>query len=444
MNNIEFIKHLVSFSGKCDASTVSEAVLDNILTENDLGRYSNSINDVSSKYDVLLRAAGVRNLLDNINDIVMMASDVEDGSIKVRREKFNMEALLSEVIQFLAENYYNGNEIAGDDVYDILVAELKVINPKNPLAKNGLAASDDSGRAKLNHALITGTQEKCSDMNEFEVWFNQRGYGKYVLNSKVDGAGAELQYVDGELSVAISRGDGYVGEDITLSARKWNNLPNKVSNFTGSIRGEFLLKESVFRSKYSDEMRNARNASAGIAKRLDGSGSEDLAFVAYDVLNSSGMAQFCTEFDKMMWLEKVGFEVPEWCLVEHLHEVAAFRDKIYNARKNTIDYGCDGIVVKKNEIDYEDLKRITPMTQCAVKFPLDTAITKLIDIEWSLSGTYLSPVGIVEPVELCETTVQRASLSNLSKMMELGIEIGKMVKIEKRGEIIPKITAVIE
>lgn len=444
MNNIQFIEKVSKLQGE----SVYNAVFDNILAEHDLQKYHNDCSVVSDKYEILLTASGINDVMgmglhDACIGIAAVASDIATGDAKIKYEKYDKEALLSEIIPYLAQQYYDGNEITSDVKYDYLVAMLKEVNPKNPLSANGLAAADDSGRVKLQHSLITGTQAKCKDMDEFRDWFNARPAGKYVLNSKVDGAGAELKYKDGKLDVAISRGDGYTGEDITLSASQWNNLPSSIGNFTGSIRGEFLLKEGVFRSKYADDMRNARNASAGIAKRLDGSGSEDLSFIAYDVLNDNGV-QFSTEFEKMQWLENVGFEVPDWCIVDNLIEVAAFRTKIYESRKKTIDYGCDGIVVKQNEIDYDDLKRLTPLTQCAIKFVLDTAVTKIIDIEWSLSGSYLSPVAIVEPVELNETTVQRASLSNLNKMMELGIEIGKMVEIEKRGEIIPKITKVVE
>lgn len=449
MTNIQLIEKLSACN---DSETLYNIVFDNMVTEHELQRYRNDASIVGRKYELLMLASGHQDVAGEslpqwCCDIANCVSDVTDQSVKVKSDRFNEEVFLSEIIPFLAQNYYNGNELTSDANYDVLVSTLAGINPKNPLSANGLAASDDSGREKIPHALVTGTQAKCKDMEEFREWYTSRPYGKYVLNSKVDGAGVELQYKNGSMCIAISRGDAFYGEDITVSARKWNNLPGSIGNFTGSIRGEFLLKETVFREKYADTMRNARNASAGISKRLDGSGSEDLSFIAYDVLNTANGeldVQFQTEFDKMMWLEQVGFEVPDWCLVDSVSEVDAFRNKIYNARKNSIDYGCDGIVVKQNVIDYDDLKRRTPTTQCAVKFKLDTAVTKLIAIEWSLSGSYLSPVGIVEPVELNETTVQRASLSNLNKMMELGIEIGKMVKIEKRGEIIPKIIEVVQ
>ncbi|MCF0215035.1 MAG: hypothetical protein HUK21_01000 [Fibrobacteraceae bacterium] len=343
-------------------------------------------------------------------------------------------------IKQAATDYYNGNESISDGEYDILVSELKALDPQNALAGGGLAAADDTGRKKYKHVLITGTQEKCKDMIEFEAWFKNHDAVEYMVNAKVDGAGVELLYRNGKLDMAISRGDGFTGEDITLSAMKWNNGVLEIPGFEGSIRGEFLLRESVFRAKYSSKMRNARNASAGLAKRLDGEGSEDMSFIAYDVLQASN---FKTEREKMEWLKSVGFDVPDWKMVNSVGEVGEFREYIYKNRQEKIDYGCDGVVVKQNVIDYEDLKNRTPKTQCAVKFALDTAITRIVDIEWNCSGAYLSPVAIVEPVELNETTVSRASLANLNKILELGVEIGKMAKISKHGEIIPAVDEIV-
>lgn len=344
-------------------------------------------------------------------------------------------------IKEAAKNYYNGNETMSDNDYDILVAELKALDPTNPLAANGLAASDNSGRIKYKHTLITGTQAKCKDMTEFADWFKNHGTQEYNISCKIDGASAEIQYKNGKLFRAISRGDGFEGEDITNSAKLWNNMVLEISGFTGSIRGEFLLKESIFQKKYSKDMKNARNASAGIAKRLDGKGSEDMSFIAYDRLSET--VNFKSEIDKMHWLEKVGFEVPDWTTANSIEEIDKFRTKIYNARLKSIDYNCDGVVVKQDKIDYTDLQRKTPTTQCAIKFALDVAITKVKDIEWSVSGKYLTPVCLIEPVELNGTTNSRASVANLSIIKELGLEIGSTVKVSRHGEVIPHIDEVI-
>lgn len=446
MQNTDFIENL-SAKLSDGVQPALNMVVENILNESDFAKYGNDEEDVYYKYSILLRASGFRqNEFENeLRTSVSAASDIAVTLNSKRGKALDREALLCEVIEYLAKEYYNGHEKASDDAYDGLVVELRSINPKNPLAAGGLAAADDTGRKKFQHYLVTGTQQKYANMDAFaEEWFPQYGGGKHrlMLNGKCDGAGSEVMYQDGHIIQAISRGDAFQGEDITQSALKWKGLPHEIPNFTGSIRGEFMLKESVFLEKYSQTKKTARNASAGLSKRLDGKGSEDMSFVGYDVLNRLPN-QFKTELEKMQWLESCGFEVPMYELVDTLDEVNAFREKVFASRKKSIDYGCDGIVVKINDIDYDDLRRKTPMTQCAIKFELETAITTLIGIEWSCKGRYLSPVAILTPTELDGVTVERASLANLNKMMQMGIQIGCKVQISRHGEVIPQVDKVV-
>ena len=140
----------------------------------------------------------------------------------------------------------------------------------------------------------------------------------------------------------------------------------------------------------------------------------------------------------MEFLSGNGFEIPEHAVVKNLAEAFAFRTSQYNNREN-IEYDIDGVVVKPEVIDYEDLKNRTPKNSCAIKFELDVAVTTVIGFEWSQSGKYFSPVAILEPVELCGVTVKRASCSNTKWLAERNIEIGSKVKVVRRGEIIPHI-----
>ena len=110
-----------------------------------------------------------------------------------------------------------------------------------------------------------------------------------------------------------------------------------------------------------------------------------------------------------------------------------------SSNRENIEYDIDGVVVKPEVIDYEDLKNRTPKNSCAIKFELDVAVTTVIGFEWSQSGKYFSPVAILEPVELCGVTVKRASCSNTKWLAERNIEIGSKVKVVRRGEIIPHI-----
>ena len=250
--------------------------------------------------------------------------------------------------------------------------------------------------------------------------------------------GIEMKYRNGKLVQAVTRGTGFEGDDITENAKLVKGVNSTLNlPMDCSIRGEILMSHSMFNKNYKDKMKNCRNAAAGIMKHLDGSELDNLNFVAYD-MQEVGEKTIKTEVQKLEFLSGNGFEIPEHAVVKNLTEAFAFRTSQYNNREN-IEYDIDGVVVKPEVIDYEDLKNRTPKNSCAIKFELDVAVTKIIGFEWSQSGKYFSPVAILEPVELNGTTVKRASCSNTKWLASRGIEIGSKVKIVKRGEIIPHI-----
>lgn len=338
-------------------------------------------------------------------------------------------------IEEASKAYGEANPIMSDKEFDQLVNELKTLDPTYV----DTVTYDDhtEGFPKAKHDLVTGTLAKCKNEEEFADWFKKHP-GVKVMELKCDGAGVELKYVNGKLVQAVTRGTGFEGDDITSNAKLIKNVVSLISpDFTGSIRGEILMFRSTFNNKYKDKMKNCRNAAAGIMKHLDGSELDNLNFVAYD-MQEVGEKTIKTEVQKLEFLSGNGFEVPEHAVVKNLTEAFAFRTSQYNNREN-IEYDIDGVVVKPEVIDYEDLKNRTPKNSCAIKFELDVAVTTVIGFEWSQSGKYFSPVAILEPVELNGTTVKRASCSNTKWLASRGIEIGSKVKIVKRGEIIPHI-----
>ena len=250
--------------------------------------------------------------------------------------------------------------------------------------------------------------------------------------------GIEMKYRNGKLVQAVTRGTGFEGDDITENAKLVKGVNSTLNlPMDCSIRGEILMSHSMFNKNYKDKMKNCRNAAAGIMKHLDGSELDNLNFVAYD-MQEVGEKTIKTEVQKLEFLSGNGFEIPEHAVVKNLTEAFNFRTSQYNNREN-IEYDIDGVVVKPEVIDYEDLKNRTPKNSCAIKFELDVAVTTVIGFEWSQSGKYFSPVAILEPVELCGVTVKRASCSNTKWLAERNIEIGSKVKVVRRGEIIPHI-----
>lgn len=342
---------------------------------------------------------------------------------------------LKAMIEEASKAYGEANPIMSDKEFDQLVNELKTLDPTYV----DTVTYDDhtEGFTKAKHDLITGTLAKCKNEDEFKEWFRKHP-GVYVMEQKMDGAGIELKFRNGKLVQAVTRGTGFEGDDITENAKLVKGVNSTLNlSMDCSIRGEILMSHSMFNKNYKDKMKNCRNAAAGIMKHLDGSELENLNFVAYD-MQEVGEKTIKTEVQKLEFLSGNGFEIPEHAVVKNLTEAFAFRTSQYNNREN-IEYDIDGVVVKPEVIDYEDLKNRTPKNSCAIKFELDVGVSHIRNIIWSQSGKYFAPVVEIDPIELCGVTVTHAQVFNIKKMIELGIEIGKTVEVVRRGEIIPHI-----
>ena len=338
-------------------------------------------------------------------------------------------------IEEASKAYGEANPIMSDKEFDKLVNELKTLDP---IYVDTVTYDDHTeGFQKAKHDLITGTLAKCKNEDEFKEWFRKHP-GVYVMEQKMDGAGIELKFRNGKLVQAVTRGTGFEGDDITENAKLVKGVNSTLNlPMDCSIRGEILMSHSMFNKNYKDKMKNCRNAAAGIMKHLDGSELENLNFVAYD-MQEVGEKTIKTEVQKLEFLSENGFEIPEHAVVKNLTEAFTFRTSQYNNREN-IEYDIDGVVVKPEVIDYEDLKNRTPKNSCAIKFELDVGVSRIRNIIWSQSGKYFAPVAEIDPIELCGVTVTHTQVFNIKKMIELGIEIGKTVEVVRRGEIIPHI-----
>jgi DNA ligase (NAD+) len=282
-----------------------------------------------------------------------------------------------------------------------------------------------------------GSQEKAANPEEFLAWA-AKVPPPYVVQYKLDGASLELQYEKGVLKRAVTRGDGTIGDDITRNARRMTGVVPKLDiPFTGGIRGEVVMTHGIWQEKYRDKA-NCRNAANGLMRRKDGLGCEDLALVAYDASASGDDGFFKDEAEKIAWLKGRGFSVTETGEFETADEVVAYRAHVADKRKS-LSMDIDGLVVKDKTTDMADLRRTRPERQIAFKFDLEVAVSILREVEWSESGATYTPIGIVDPVRLAGTTVQRANLNNPDMIRALGLKIGSAVLVVKRGEIIPKI-----
>jgi len=368
-----------------------------------------------------------------------MSDTVRGNDDATRLRARELEAL----IRRHQELYYNGEPEISDEEFDALWDELASIDPDNALFAS--VGADRSERwPKYGHRMTMGSLSKATDPESFLAWAAKMSYRPYLVQYKLDGASMELQYDGGRFVRGVTRGDGDIGDDITQNVARMNGVPKKLAEpFTGAVRGEVLMSRSMHAQKYADKA-NCRNAANGLMKRKDGKGAGDLDIICYDALGSlpSG-APFTTEREKISWLQRMGFNVVPTTECQNPEEVVAYRAKIMDMRA-TLPYDIDGLVVKGDRIDAEDAGKLRPELQIAFKFSPEEAVTTLVDVEWSESGTSVTPIGLVEPVRLAGTTVQRANLANPGMIRSMDLRIRSKVVITKRGEIIPKIESLVE
>lgn len=368
-----------------------------------------------------------------------------DEAEKISRKKIADSAVariaeLEKLIQKYQSSYYNGEAEISDADFDALWDELKRLDPSNPILHK--VGADSGNFEKAPHVMPMGSQEKAANSEEFLAWAEKHNYSEYLVEYKLDGASLELQYSQGALLRAVTRGDGSVGDVITDNAVKMKGVVKNISpSFTGGIRGEVIMTHSVHKQYFSDKA-NCRNAANGLMKRKDGDGSEYLELIAYDVWATEGEQPFKDEEEKLKFLKDNGFNSVPLKICNSAQEVIDYRSSVMEERKN-LEYDIDGLVIKERTVNHEDASRARPDRQIAFKFSLEEAVSILRDVEWNESGATYTPVAVFDPVELNGTTVKRASLVNTNTINSLNIKIGSHVVVVKRGEIIPKIESVL-
>ena len=353
---------------------------------------------------------------------------------------------LVSLIKRYQTSYYNGEGEISDAEFDVLWDELKNLDPENEILKK--IGTDSGNFAKLRHVMPMGSQEKAANPEQFLGWASKHVYDEYFVEFKLDGASLELQYEHGKLIHAVTRGDGTIGDDITVNAKKMNgvaaalfDLAGNLIDYSGGIRGEVIMTHDVHKEKFSDKA-NCRNAANGLMKRKDGEGCEYLKLIVYDAFSPSGNQPFNDEESKINWLKSCGFNTVPLKICKSPQEVIEYRSHVMDIR-NQLEYDIDGLVIKERQINFQDASRARPDRQIAFKFSLEEAVTILRSVDWSVNGGTYTPVAIFDEVELNGTKVQRASLANPDTMKALGVKIGCKVVVVKRGEIIPKIESVI-
>jgi DNA ligase (NAD+) len=300
------------------------------------------------------------------------------------------------------------------------------------------------------------------DIDDWEIK-NRKSLGiediEYTCEVKYDGASISLQYKNGVLFQALTRGDGYSGEDVTQNIKTINSIPEKLSgNFPSDfyVRGEIVLPIDEFLKINEERLEegkplfmNPRNTASGTLKLKDSAevAKRPLEFLIYAVIiDSSINSYFDNHYESFEKAKGWGFTIPSQSQICKSREEVMDYVNYWNIHRHDLPYETDGVVIKVNNLHYQDELGYTaksPRWAMAYKFKAEQVFTKLNSISYQVGRTgSITPVANLEPVQLAGTIVKRASLHNADQIEKLDIRIHDTVFVEKGGEIIPKIIAV--
>ena len=380
--------------------------------------------------------------------------------------KNRVETLRKE-LSYHSQRYYvyDAPEIS-DYEYDMMYAELKRLEEENPSLYDANSPTQRvGGKALDKFEKVTHSvrMDSLSDVFSFEETedFCNKMEGElfapaYSVEPKIDGLSVSLIYENGEFVKGATRGDGAVGEDVTLNLRTVQSIPLRLSEpLSLTVRGEVYMPRAVFEELNAKReergealMANPRNAAAGSLRQLDSkiTAERKLDIFVFNLqegdIYADGHAP-SSHTESLDRLSELGFKTLAMRTVAHSYdEVAAHIRKIGDARQQ-LAYDIDGVVIKID--DLEDRRRVgegtnTPKWAVAYKFPPEEKETKLLDISIAVGRTgVLTPTAELSPVRLAGTTVSRATLHNIDFIRERGIMLGDIVTVRKAGDIIPEV-----
>lgn len=395
-------------------------------------------------------------------------------------DKTAAKSRIDELRKLLWENskrYYIDNAPTMPDMeFDLLMHELEKLekafpefyDPASPTQKVGSDIEENgaqNGFKQREHRYPMLSLSNTYSREEI-IEFVQRAEklldGKtftYCCELKFDGTAICLTYTKGKLTRALTRGDGKMGDDITLNAKRISNIPHILHGDYPTefeIRGEVLMPYKSFDALNEERLRNEdapfanpRNAASGSLKLLDPNevARRGLYCTLYHIPAQSIPENLAQSHSELLAKAKSwGLPISENNKICHnIDEIIAFIDYWDTARKS-LPYATDGIVIKINELEYQRELGYTaksPRWAVAFKFKAEQACTKVLSIDYQVGRTgAVTPVANLAPVQLAGTTVKRATLNNADQMSLLDIRVGDSVYVEKGGEIIPKITGV--
>ena len=353
-----------------------------------------------------------------------------------------------------------------DFEYDALTRELKeleaaypeLITPASPTQHVG---GTPSGRfAKVTHTVkMESLLDAFSydELRDFDRRVQEAGIEpEYVVEIKIDGLSCSLEYENGELVRASTRGDGVVGEDVTANVRAIKKIPKHLKNAPAflEVRGEVYMPHEAFQHLCAEQelqgtapFKNPRNAAAGSLRQKDPkiTGSRGLSIFVFNVQQVRGK-ELTTHAESLDYLKSLGLPVsPRYHIVHNMEDAIAEIEQI-GQNRSKLDFDMDGAVIKVNRFAQRDLMGSTnkfPRWAIAFKYPPEVKETTLRSIEVAVGRTgVLTPTACFDPIFLAGTTVARATLHNEDFIHQFGLRIGDTIQVRKAGDIIPEVIGV--
>lgn len=413
---------------------------------------------------------------------------VEPGSVSSKQAESRI-ADLSDQIRYHAYRYYvAADPIISDAEYDALMEELialeeahpELIMPDSPTQRVAETASEWLDKA--THPVPILSLAAAKDADEVRVWWERvskllpadvsEEAVDFVVEPKIDGLTVVLTYEEGLFTVGATRGNGQIGDDITVNLRTVKALPLRipleaaVQGTNGErpvnvpdhlvVRGEAfipLAEFEVFQAREAAEGRtyaNPRNTAAGALRQLDPrvTATRPISLLCYDVI-APPEAVPDSQWQTLAQLEQWGFPVARdisRCFATLEEAIAYCLD--WMERRNALPYEADGLVIKVNDAQlYADLGVVgkDPRGAIAFKFPAQEKTTRLLDVLVRVGRTgVLTPNAVLEPVEIGGVTVRQATLHNWDEIERLDVRVGDTVFVERRGDVIPKVSRVVK
>ncbi|MFN2363243.1 MAG: NAD-dependent DNA ligase LigA, partial [Halarsenatibacteraceae bacterium] len=384
--------------------------------------------------------------------------------------KAEIERLREELRYHEYKYYVEDNPEIADSEYDQLMNRLIKLEEEYPEFK-----SEDSPSARVGGSPIDAFEkvEHSQQMLSLDNAFNgeelkdfasrvQRNLAAdlnydYIVEHKIDGLALIIRYENGSLQLALTRGDGQVGENVTANVKTIAAIPLKLNKKLDiELRGEVYIPEDSFKELNEKRLdaglepfANPRNAAAGSIRQLDPkiAAERPLSFLAYDIVNLEADDQVETHLDELELLEEIGFKVG-WYQQESSIEKIIEICNDWVEKEEKLNYGIDGMVIKLNQLELREELGSTskaPRWAIAYKFPAQQKTTQVKDIIISIGRTgALTPTAVLEPVEVDGSTVSRATLHNEDEIRRKDVRIGDKVLIQKAGDIIPEVVKVIK